>query len=194
MQPHYVDIIAPTRENAVAILTLTFRDVIVGRFKNPFGIANPYDENRIKEQQDSLGNHPERYSGYASNGRLVAFMKQSPWLITNELSFTEGVSGFIPRVLDRLRLNPSTGQRGIFGLVAADHLSEDDRSFVLESLVRHSIEDPMHAGKTVNVIIHDHDPLLEIALRSGFVPVGKKGEASGAKGLKQQRYQYSPSI
>jgi hypothetical protein len=182
--------IEPTWENAVIIQELTFQDVIAGKFPNPESIADPANEKMVSLQQQKLRDFPERYSGYAYDGKLVAYIKHHDWLVSQELDFATGAYTVALKAIRALRMNPSTGQWGISGLVASDELPEAKRNSILADLLQLSFVDPHTGrGRSVNVVVHEHDPLLNIILGFGFVEVGEPKEVKGAPGLKQKRYQ-----
>jgi hypothetical protein len=185
----FIEVIEPTYENAKAIQELTLQDVKAGGFPNPRELADPSSSDKVAAQQQKLRDHPERYSGYARNGQLVAYIKHGEWLAGDELPFASGLRVALLKARSALHLNPSTGQWGVFGLVTSDDLTDDEREVALVKLLQRSFRDSQ-SGKfrTVNVVIHENDPLLEIAALYRFVPVGKPAEAAGAPGLMQQRY------
>lgn len=186
----YIDTIEPTLENAKAIQRLSLQDLRAGNFERPLELANPNDANLVNAQRRNLRLHPERYNGYVRDGELVAFMKQNDWLIGDELPFTSVLRAFMLKVRRVIRRKPSMGQWGVFGLVASDTLNSEERAEVLQGLLHTALVDP-RTGKAriVNVPIHRNDPLLKIAMKNGFVPLGKRGVAAGTFGPKQQRYQ-----
>lgn len=186
----FIEAIEPTLENAKAIQGLTLQDVIKGCFDNPLDLANPSSGNMILAQQQKLRNHPGQYSGYVRNGELVAYIKQNHWLVGDELPFATGIR-FVRLIANRvLRLDPSTGQWGIYGFVASDELDVSDRKSALVGLLQYSLANVLKGKyRTVNVVIYENDPLIDIVSKFGFVPVGKLGEAANAPGLLQQRYQ-----
>jgi len=186
----FVEIIEPTFKNAMAIQELTLQDVKAGGFRRPIELADPLNPGMVAAQQQKLLDHPERYSGYTRDGQLVAYIKQNDWLYGDELPFASGARAVALKASRALHLNPSTGQWGVFGLVASDSLLDGERRNALTGLLQSSFVDPLSGkSRTVNVIIHDHDPLFEVAALNGFGPVGKRAEAAGAPGLLQQRYQ-----
>ena len=188
----FIETIEPTRENAQAMLKLTLQDVKLGGFKNPLSLADPSSEDMISAQQQKLCDHPERYSGYARNGELVAYIKQGEWLAGDELPFAHWFSFLSLKVQRALHKDPHTGMWGIFGLVAANDLGTMVQKNALALLLMGSREDPVskNTRRIVNVAIHEYDPLLDIAKNHGFVAVGRRGNAAGAPGLKQRRYQW----
>jgi hypothetical protein len=186
----FIETIEPTFENAIAVQVLTLQDIKHGGFQKPLELADPSNSDMVATQQQKLHDHPERYSGYTRDGQLVAYIKQNDWFAGDELPFATGARAVELKASRALHLDPSTGQWGVFGLVASDNLDKDDRESVLLDLLQRSFADPRSGeSRTVNIVIHEHDPLLEIAVHYGFVPVGKLGEAAGAPGLMQQRYQ-----
>jgi hypothetical protein len=186
----YVKSIDQLFENARIIQKLTLQDLVAGGFKNPLDIANPDNPVMVAKQLQKLRNYPERYSGYTRNGELVAYMKQNDWEAGDELSFTTGINAAMLKASQALHMNPLSGQWGVLGLVAFDELDKNERDNALIGLLRRSFTD-LRTGRPriVNIVLHENDPVLSIAPRLGFVPVGVPGEASGAPGKIQQRYQ-----
>lgn len=190
----YIEMIKPTFENAKAIQKLTLQDVEAGGFENPLELADPFNTDKVISQRQKLRDHPERYSGYVRDGRLVAYIKQNDWTITDELPFASRSRAVAIRASLGLHMSPSTGQWGVFGLVASNDLNDEEREMVLRELLRSSFVDPRTSEpRTVNIAIHERDPLFKIAVRLGFKAVGEIAEAAGAPGLMQQRYQRSAS-
>ncbi|MDB5181139.1 MAG: hypothetical protein JWO54_902 [Candidatus Saccharibacteria bacterium] len=171
----FVPVISQTFKTAKGVESLKLQDRVAAGFKNPLEDADPSNTKLVLKQLWRHIRHPERYSGYTLNGQLIAFMVQNYWSAGDE----EPYKGPEP-----------INQWGIFGLVASDELDKDIREYVLESLLVYSFKDPESGEpRTVNISIYEQDPLLKIALRHGFVPVGEKAEAAGAPGLLQHRYQ-----
>jgi len=186
----FLESIPPTRENATAIQQLTLQDLRKGGFPEPEALADPTNERMVEQQLAKLVRHPERYCGYADNRMLRAYMKHGDWRVGDELPFASQERASALKRLRMFKLNPSTQQWGVFGLVVTDQLDERVRLSVLEDLLRYPITDPRDGTpRTVNVVIHDHDPLKKVAEWLNFVPVGERAEAAGAPGLMQQRYQ-----
>jgi len=164
----FVETIKPSWANAFVVQCLTLQDVIAGGFPNPRDMADPQNYVKVFDQMLKMLRHPERYAGYTLDGDLVAYIKLMP--------------------------SPSAGSEpadewAIMGLVASDKLDANRRESALVGLLQHAIMD-RRSGKsrTVTVPIHKHDPLLEIALNKGFMPVGVPAEQDGAPGLDQQVY------
>lgn len=190
----FIETIPPTRENAKAVQKLTLQDVLAGRFEEPRSLADPLNERMVTAQQKKLQDHPDRYSGYVQDGQLVAYIKQNNWLVGDELPFASGLRATALKALRALHPTSATGQWGIFGLVASDDLEVVEYTSALAGLLQRSFVDPRNGKpRTVNIVVHEHDPLLEIVELNGFVPLGELGEAAGAPGLKQQRYQRQAS-
>ncbi len=185
--------IPATEQNAIAIQALTLQDVIAGGFTNPESLANPDDPEKVDIQLGKLTDFPERYSGYQQeNGLIVAYLKSNEWFASDEAPFVENVFARASlQIGAKLRggsLEPKAF--GIFGLVANETLPTDDQDELLYALLQSSVEKGLaHSAKVLNVVLHDHDPALPIARDLGFEPVGSRGEATGAPGLIQQRYQ-----
>jgi len=181
--------IDPTLDNAEEIRREVLQDVLAGGFEDPETIANPDDHKEVTDQQFRMYNHPDQFSGFLLNGKLVAFTRSNYWYISDELPFASGMDAFTLRARKALHLSPMTGEWGISALVASDSLDDAMRHDALVGLLQYGLQRGQDARATaVNIVIHDHDPLLAIAPSLGFVPVGKKGEAAGAPGLLQQRY------
>lgn len=183
--------IEPTRENAVAIQRLTLQDVIAGGFENPRLLADPDNEVLLDIQQHKLEQHPKRYSGFTLDGQLVAYMKIGQWTIFDEQPFAIGFRAMWLRIKRLLHLNPMTGQLGIFGLVVSDKLNDATRRLALTGMLSEACRthhDVAPSMKFVNIVLHENDPLMEIARSQGFTPYGKRGEAAGAPGKLQRRF------
>lgn len=189
-KPEFVHRIVPTWENAKAVQALTLQDVKAGGFPNPEQIANPANVRKVTDQLSKLVDYPERYSGYMLDGKLVAYLKQNEWLIGDELPFVGAAQKAALKAKYAFTKNASTGEWYIPGLVASDQLSPAQREDVLVDLLERALLDPETGEpRVVNIVVHDHDPLLRIIPRYGFVQVGKRGDAAGAEGLKQPRFQ-----
>ena len=148
-------------------------------------IIEPTRENAKLQQ------YPERYSGFTRNGELVAYVKQNDWTTIDEFPFTPWYDVLDLAVQRLFRMDTYTGMWGIFGLVAADDLGRELQRGVLAYLLGRSVLDAASGKKRrlVNVVMHENDPLLQVAMDRGFVALGRRGEAVGAPGLKQRRYQ-----
>jgi hypothetical protein len=177
--------IEATERNAVAIQRLTLQDVIAGGFEEPNKLADPSNPKMVETQLQKLRAHPERYSGYSIHGELVAYLKHGEWRVQDELPFVT-----VPMSVAYQAGWQFKNQWGVFGLVVSDGLADAQRDVVLSSLLQLAIDSSVNAGaRMVNIVIHDHDPVLTLAVRNGFMPVGKPAEAEGAPGLLQRRYQ-----
>jgi len=183
----YAEAIEPTRENVLAILRLRLQDERAAGFKPSAKQVNPDSEEDFVVQRNKLIDHPEYYSGYTLNGELVAFMKQNEWFISDELPFARPFKAIGLLVRKVFRLNPSTGEWGVFALIASRDLKYELRGNVLADLLTRAYMGM--SVSTINIPIYERDRLRGIALSHGFVAVGKWGEAAGAPGLKQRRYQ-----
>jgi len=189
----YVPRIDATEANAIALQFLTLQDVQAGGFINPTEIADPENPDKVQTQLDKLTDFPEHYSGYQQeNGLVVAYMKSKEWLVGDELPFIE--NAFARRALQVVGHMRSGSMYpkayGVFGLVADDSLKESDQEDMLYSLLKGSVNQGLAAhARNINIVLHDNDPVLPIADDLGFKPIGERGEAAGAPGLKQQRYQ-----
>ena len=187
--------IPATEQNAIDIQALTLQDVIAGGFTNPEGLANPNDPEKVDIQLGKLTDFPERYSGYRQeNGLIVAYKKANEWMVSDEAPFIE--NAFARRTLQlagKLRggsMQPRAD--GVFGLVVGRQLDGEDQAELLHDLLNRSVTEGLaHAASVLNIVLHDNDPVLPIARDLGFEPVGPRGEAAGAPGLIQQRYQRS---
>ena len=182
----FVETFDSTWDVAVDFQELTLQDLKAGGFPNPQEDADPANAGLVDVQQRKLRANPEYYSGFMLNGKVVACLKQNEWRIRDELPFARFFRRLVLLVKYLLTKNPSTGQWGILGLVASDQLSPAEREKVLVELLERALLDPKTGEpRIVNIVVHDHDPLLGIIPRYGFVQVGKRGYAAGTKGLKQ---------
>lgn len=170
----FVSTIPPTLRNVVAMQRLTLQDVRKGGFPHPRSLANPWSPWLLYRQFKKLKAHPQRYCGFTEAGRLVAYLKCGPWTEADERPFVD----------DELSGGFSE-QRGVFGLVVSDELFYSTQAKILDQLLQYAVRQSTHP---VNIVIHEHDPVLPVARRLGFEPHGPVGEAAGAPGLKQQRY------
>lgn len=191
----YLKSIPATELNAWAVQDLTLQDVVLGGFERPLDLANPEDPAMIRRQVDKLARHPERYSGYTDDeGRLVAYMKSGEWRAGDEAPFVEGFvarqSLHLSSMLRGGSLNPP--EYGVFGLVSSENLPDTIRNEVAYNLLYTSMgKAAWRLAASVNIVLHDNDPVTPIATDLGFEPIGGKAEAAGAPGLLQQRYKYS---
>ena len=185
----YRETIDATVANATAILLLTLQDLLAGGFLNPLEKADPSNLKMVAAQLQKMRDHPERYSGFFRDGKLVAYMKQNDWTIHDELPFAKWYDVLDLMLVKLLRMDPYTGMWGVFGLVASDELNEIDRRFVLTTLLESSFGKRSSGKERIdNIILHKNDPLIAIVPDYGFIPFGRSAEAAGAKGLKQRRY------
>lgn len=185
----FIEVIEPSRVNAVEIQKLSLQDLKAGGFPAPHRLANPYNLQKLLKQQRRLRMYPQYYSGYVVDGQLIAFIKQKDWTESDERPFVLEAEAVKLASVSSQGFSPPTGDWGIFGLVAYNGLDDELRDLVLEGLLLTSFKDADGKSRTVNAPIHENDPLLPIAIRHGFVPVGPMGKADGAPGLLQQRYQ-----
>ena len=190
----FVSPVQPTFGNAKAIQSLTLQDLKAGKFDNPTSLANPDELSKVLAQEGKLAEYPDRYNGYAhEDGSLVAFSKTNEWFAGDEAPFIDSIiarKALVAR--SKLRggsLSPK--EYGIFGLVASDELPSNDRNDILHDLLNRALgEAAMQTMLNVNIVLHEFDPVLNIARDLGFKPKGS-GEAAGAPGLFQHRYQYT---
>jgi hypothetical protein len=186
----FVETIEATMENARSIVGLVHQDAEAGGMTELAASANPDDDNVVKVQHYKLHSHPERYSGYMKDGQLVAFIKQHRWTTDNELPFATGGRKIALTIKKTLRLYSETDQWFVSGLVVSDKLEPYERNPLLKELLRKSFMDSDNGkGMVVNIILHDSDPLLDIAPKLGFDWIGKRGVAEGAPGVKQRLFQ-----
>jgi hypothetical protein len=186
----FVETIEATMENAKSIVSLVRQDAKAGNMEVLYESANPDDHSAVSVQHYKLYTHPERYSGYTKDGQLVAFIKQHRWTTDNELPFAKGGRKIALTIKKMLRLYSETDQWFVSGLVVSDRLEPYERNPLLKELLRKSFMDSDNGkGMVVNIILHDSDPLLDIAPKLGFVQIGKRGVAPGAPGVKQRLFQ-----
>ena len=190
----FVSPILPNFENAKAIQSLTLQDLKAGKFNDPTTIANPDEHSKIEAQTDKLARYPDRYSGYThEDGSLVAYSKTNEWLAGDEASFIDNIIARKALVAkSKLRggsLSPK--QFGIFGLVVSDQLPVVDQHEIIHDLLSRAIgRATLNSASVLNIVLHEYDPVKDIAIDLGFTPTGS-AVASGAPGLVQQRYQRS---
>lgn len=183
----FISSIKPSLKKANQVIKLTRQDAKAGRLKTL--IKQLRMPTRLKWQQSMLRDNPERYCGYELDGKLVAYLKQAPWLAGDELPFARGAHAEELQKILANNQDPSTGEWGVLGLVVSDKLDSGVRDAIYDDLLQRSFADPVSGdARTVNVVIHDNDPLLPVAQHHNFLQVGKKGEAAGAPGRKQRRY------
>lgn len=188
----FIDSISPTEENAKAIQKLTLDDVTRAGFKDPTALANPENPEKLQAQLDKLTDHPDQYSGFTNEAELVAFMKATEWLRGDEAPF---VQSYLAK--QRLRLEgklsgPSMQPKafGVFGLNIDIRLQNRERDDIYYFLLNHAIgQAALYSAEVINIVLNDKDPVTPIAKDLGFRPLGSIGEAAGAPGLEQQRYQ-----
>ncbi|HEY8886672.1 MAG TPA: hypothetical protein VIM31_04215 [Candidatus Microsaccharimonas sp.] len=185
----YLSQIPVTEDDARTIQALTLQDVTLGGFENPSALANPDNAVKVETQLNKLREHPENYSGYRQeNGLIVAYMKTNEWFRGDEAPFAESAFARASLRLKNGSMKPKA--LGVFGLVVDQSLEKVDQLELLHDLLYRSIgQAATHAAEVINIVIHEHDPVLEMAERLEFRPVGPKGQAVGAPGLLQQRYQ-----
>ena len=194
----YLPTIPATEENAQSIQALTLQDLQAGTFKDPLELADPTNETKVETQRMKLILNPNQYTGYADeDGQLVAYMKTNEWRTGDEAPY---VGNFLTAPFARIALKKAGRSRagsmdpaafGIFGLVADRSLEKDDHNEIVHDLLYRSIgQAAVQSAVLINIVIHNNDHIvLANALNLGFEPVGRRGNAAGAHGLKQQRYQ-----
>lgn len=190
----YTPQIEATEANARAIQALTLQDVRAGGFNNPTNLADPNDPDLVWEQQVKLRRFPKRYSGYRNeHGLYVAYDKANEWLSDDEKPFADE-NIFAQMSLMRARMIRGGSLKpkayGVFGLVASDTLPSEEKYKILSDLLVRSIgQAAAESAFVVNIVLNNRDPVTSVATDLGFIPVGRRGEAAGAPGLIQQRYQ-----
>lgn len=200
--------IEPTTEMAREIQRLTLQDLRAGEFPHPLELANPDNTDFVERQRQRLEAHPKNYLGSYEDGELVAYAKAAEWHIGDELPFVDGVAQKALKRRAKWLHTQKLPQRayGIFGLVADEALDPGRRQFHIEMLtqqvlgvaaffdikqIREAFYNRTLIKTPTNIVMHDHDFALPILTQNfGFKPVGPRGEADGAPGLQQQRYQH----
>ena len=191
----YTPQIEATEANARAIQALTLQDLRAGGFKNPTNLADPDDPDLVWEQRVKLRRFPERYSGYRMNetGFYVACDKTNEWFSDDEEPFAdENIFAQMSLLRARMFRGGSLKPKayGVFSLVASDKLPSEEKYKILTDLLVRSIgRAAAESASVVNIVLHNNDPVTSVATDLGFIPVGRRGEAAGAPGLIQQRYQ-----
>ena len=182
---------------AAVIQRLTLEDLRRSGFNNPIELVDPNSVHMVAAQEKNLREHPERYCGVMYKGQLIAFMKQNEWFISDERPFAVGLRAFwllLHRALGQSTL--SNRPWGIFGLVVSEDLGNDEYASVLSYLLERSFFDEEGWPRTVNIVIaqvHEKEWLPYFLGSHGFRRKGKPGEAAGARGVRQARYQRSAS-
>lgn len=189
----YLPRIDAEKDNAVTLQALTLQDVTLGGFEDPLSIANPANRKLIKTQLGKLKNNPTAYTGYRQeNGLIVAYMKAQEWFTGDEVPFIEDEIARQALIAAGKSRGGSMEPKayGVFGLVVDRTIEQEAQSEIFYDLLTRSIgQAAVHSAELVNIVIHDKDPVLPIALDLGFQAVGTPGNAAGAPGLLQQRYQ-----
>jgi hypothetical protein len=183
----FVETIEPTTENAKAIVSLVRQDAKAGHMTELCEYANPEDPDIIEEQLSKMIKDPKSYCGYTKDGQLVAFIRQLELLNGSVLPYAVGGDWIVLMVKKLLRLSPRTGQLFISGLVASEELEPEERVHALRQLLQKSFTGE-RKNKVVNIVLHDSDPLLDIAPKLGFDQFGKRGEDPAIPGVKQRMF------
>jgi hypothetical protein len=183
----FFETIEPTTENAKAIVSLVRQDAKAGHMTELYEYANSENPDRIDEQLGKMIKDPKSYSGYIKDGQLVAFMKQTELLTGNVLPYAVGGHWIVMMIKKRLRRSPRTGQLFITGLVVSEELEPEERVHALKQLLQKSFTGG-RKNKVVNIVLHDSDPLLDIAPKLGFKQFGKKGDDPAVPGVKQRLF------
>ena len=186
----FIETIEPTLSNATVIQRLVFEDLRESDFREPRKLADPGNPDKVGAQRRKLRSNPERYCGVTRNGQLVGFMKETDWLIRDELPFVAGPRALWLWAQRAFRQSYLPGRPwGIFGLVVSEGLGDEVRQEILVALLERSLEKNGRT-RTVNIVTARVYYLLPWILQDlGFVQVGKPGKAAGAPGIKQWRYQ-----
>ncbi len=188
--------ITPTEDNAKAIQRLVLQDVKVAGFLEPTRLANPDDLKKVELQKSKLIKQPENYCGFQNeNNSLIAYMKTGEWMVGDELPFIKNkISRKVLQISGFFRHGSmSPKEFGIFGLAVDNSIEKELQTDILHSLMVHSVgQAAIRSLNKINIVIHDKDNLLiPIAHEIGFKEIGRRGMATGAPGLIQQRFQLS---
>lgn len=184
-----------SEDNAEAVVNLRDQDMRLGAFKVPSGSDVLPGASKVYSRMEQ---NPQNYSGYQNEeGTLVAYMKTNEWFRSDETPFIENFFDrqyshaiLIANRMAKKSISLEPKAFGVFGLVVDASLEDDDRNEMYFELLKYSADRALEQNAhTVNVPIHDHDPLLPVAQGLGFRRIGRKAVAAGAPGLKQFRYQ-----
>ena len=183
----YTEIVEPTVSNATEIQRLTLQDVTAGEFPNPKQIADPDDPDKVSFTFANLTKNPQAYHAVYQDGRMVAYVKWGYWKTGDELSFATGLRKLVLQIRRLLGRTSNQKHWGIFGLVASDALSKDDRDAILDHLLEqvhvHLLAQAFGSRWRLFIVLHDHDPVTPIVEKHDFRRVGKPGPAAGVPGL-----------
>lgn len=180
--------VPPTINSARSVQELLLQDLLAADSPHPEEQANPRAHHMVRDQLDRMRAQPERYSGYMSNGRLVALLIHGNWLIEDELPFAVGVRAINLRTRQILRRDPHTGQWGISSLIASIALNDAVRQAMLTNLLTYGMHDKEGRPRTTNIVLHSSSPLQKIIPGYGFRLTGKPGEVAGVPGVQHRLY------
>lgn len=191
----FVESIEPTRALAKTMQRLTLDDLRDGTFDRPTLLSNPESPSKIGAQRRMLQAHPERYCGVMYGGELVAFMKVTDWLILDEVPFAANGQALRLKAQRVLRRRYLPGRPlGVFALVVSNDLSEVADISIFTVLLERALQKA--DGRVVNIVIpkvQKRQWLPGTLEHYGFRQVGTQGEAAGAPGATQVRYQHLAS-
>lgn len=186
--------------NAAVIRDLIYQDKMLAGYPKLATNLELINPRRYFQQWARLDRHADRYHGAfmgsSEYSPLVGFMKYNQWRVFDQLPYAvdeeevETLNDLASK--NHHQLEPPT--YGIFGLVALDSLPEALQEEVAYTFIHKALATAAFYNgddSMVNIVIHEHDPVLSVATEMGFQGTGRWGEPAGAPGLKQQLYQRS---
>lgn len=186
--------ISPTYRHAEQVKLLTRQDVELGEFPDVDTIANPLDKKSIIKQAYKLAKRPQKYTGAFHGNDLVGYMTFNNWRIADQSDFAtpEELESFEGRKPEENLI----GQYGIFGLVVSNQLELDEQQEISRTFFSKAASEAvlrstglLVPNAKVNIVLHDHDPLREMAAEEfAFKPV-RRGVVSYLPELEQTLYQ-----
>ncbi len=191
---HTYDIarIAPNQSNAIAIQTLSLQDLTDGGHRDPRGLANPRNLEKLVIQKERLERNPLDYLGTFRGDVLVGFIKTHEWLLGDQLDFGK----FTER--RKLRKEYKAGVRtfedhplGILGLVTDKAVANyQDRQRMIDDLLAYALFEAKSSdlARRVVIPIHDKDEVAPALIRANFDPMRLDGKSYG---MHQQLFEHA---
>lgn len=177
--------------DARAIRSLVLQDVIAGKFPNPKKIADPNNMFDVFRQRKKLLRSPENYTAvYDDDDELVAFMKTAGWSNQDQIYYSnpEEIEALEALMKEGYILSPQN-KLGIFGLVVASRLHEDEQGEIVERLLDTATDRGLDLRSTaINIPFHSNDIVRAVAKENGFVFTGRIGEDLNVPGVLQRLY------
>ena len=132
-------------------------------------------------QRNLLKRNPA-YKGAFLDNWLAGYIRTAEWTIEDELPFASEVAGARLRALQDggMTIDPLL-ELGVSALVVSNRLDEDVQYDIAEHFLEKAIDSASALGyRAVNIVMTDHDPILEAVQDSGFQPTGGIANYSGS--------------